>query len=222
MKEIKYLLCIFILVCGVSQSFAQDNSVAVSGHLNIATSFNYDTGYGITGQWFLNVPQDLLNSIKIKKNIVYLGEAELFIQKKKYVDSGKGVYLGNKARIFLTKNIFAEGGVRNGWFYTTAYNKRATYVLGGGGVKLKKHYIYYTLAKNIHKYTDDGVNYINNKEVYNGIAYDAFLPFNEKIYGLFRMRATRLCGEQPEGRVGHDAGRQCGNFYYFSYGIGIK
>ncbi len=191
----------------------QETSVAVTGNVNIANGYNYANGFGTELHWFVNVPQTL----KIKKNLVYLGSVEGYLQKKKYVNSGKGFTITNKARYFVTNNIFIEGGAKNGWFYTDVYNKRATFLLAGAGYKVKEHYIYYNIGKDIHKWTDDGVNYISNRQMAHYITYDTFLPLNDKLYMLYRMNYTHGCGYNNQGTQ-----KFCGNFFNFKAGIGFK
>lgn len=210
MKYIK-LLCLVITMCGAV--FCQDTGVAITGNASITKDYSYNNGFGGELHWFINVPQTL----KINKNIVYIGGLEGFLQNKTYTNSGKGFVITNKARYHLKNGIFIEGGVKAGKFYTELYHKRAIFLLIGGGYKLNNHYIYYNIGKDVSKWTDDGINYISNNQTAHYFTYDTFLPLNKKLYMLYTINYTRGCGYNNTHTV-----KFCGNFYNFKAGVGIK
>lgn len=214
MKLSKALFFICLIIFTMTAN-AQHTSVAVTANTNITNDYGYANGFGASLNWYLQIPN--------LEKVVYVGEFEVFSQKKIYADSGNGKNLLNKGRFYLNKNIFIEGGVRNGWYSTNEYSKGSTYVKFGGGVVLDKvHYIYYNYGVDIHKYTDDGINYLSNKGKSHSWNYDAFLPINKKFYGLLRINYIRGCSEQPPGYPNSELGRFCGNFYNFGFGVGVN
>lgn len=212
MKQIIRIL-IFTLLLYV-KVFCQDTSVAITAKVDVTRDYGYAGAFGGELVWFINVPQTL----KIKKNLVYVGSFEVYKDKKIYTNSGYGFTTVNKARYYINKNIFIEGGAKNGWYYTDFYSKRATFILAGGGYKFNdNHYLYYNYGQDIHKFTDDGINYISNKQKAHYLTYDSFLPLTKKIYLFNRINYTHGCASNNNDTV-----RYCGNFYNFNSGIGFK
>lgn len=209
----RYIKVLLLIICIYFPALSQDTGVAVTGNANITKDYGYNNGYGAELHWFINIPQTL----KINQDIVYLGSIEGYFQKKNYVSSGKGFTITNKIRYYPSSRFFIEGGIKNGWFYTDIYNKRATFLLAGGGYKIKENYVYYNIGKDIHKWTDDGITYISNKQIAHYVTYDTFLPLNDKTYMFYSVNYTRGCGYNNTQTI-----KFCGNFYNFKAGLGIK
>lgn len=215
MKINNALIMLVILICLVCNALGQDTGAAATVNVNITNDYGYADGFGGSLNWYIQVSE--------LKKVVYLGEFEIFSQKKLYADSGTGKNLLNKGRVYISDIIFVEGGVRNGWYTTDQYAKGSTYLKFGGGVVLdRKHYVYYNYGIDIHKYTDDGTNYLSNKGRAHAVYYDGFLSINKKVYGLLRINYTRGCNEQPPNYPNSNLGRFCGNFYNFGFGVGVK